>query len=125
MEEKSVSKYFNITLAVFLAMVIILSCTVGGNKAADPATYSHTIEVLDKNRSTVLILSAASAADKISSSFCPSGGYLFFYFRRIIRIYFMVYDDSRLYLLRKVSSDPFRNCGLLHPNSYRLWLAPN
>lgn len=65
------SKYFNITLAVFLAIVIVLSCTVVGNKAADPATYSHTIEVLDKNRSTVLILSAASAAASAAVSALP------------------------------------------------------
>lgn len=65
------SKYFNITLAVFLAIVIVLSCTIVGNKATDPATYSHTIEVLDKNRSTVLVLSAASAAASAAVSALP------------------------------------------------------
>lgn len=65
------SKYFNITLAVFLAIVIVLSCTVIGKKAADPATYSHTIEVLDKNRSTVLVLSAASAGASAAVSALP------------------------------------------------------
>lgn len=65
------SKYFNITLAVFLAIVIVLSCTVIGKKASDPATYSHTIEVLDKNRTTVLVLSAASAGASAAVSALP------------------------------------------------------
>ena len=65
------SKYFNITLAVLLAIVIVLSCTVIGKKAADPATYSHTIAVLDKNRSTVLVLSAASAGASAAVSALP------------------------------------------------------
>ena len=43
-----------------LILTMILSCTVIGNKLTDPATYSHTIQVLDKNRTTVLGLSAAS-----------------------------------------------------------------
>ena len=71
MEEKSVSKYFNIALAVFLAIVIVLSCTVVGNNATDPATYSHTIEVLDHSRTTILGLTAASAAASTALSAIP------------------------------------------------------
>ena len=37
-----------------LILTMILSCTVIGNKLTDPATYSPTIQVLDKNRTTVL-----------------------------------------------------------------------
>ena len=55
------AKYLRIAGAILLALTIILSCTVVGNKLTDPATYSHTIEALDKNRTTVLALSAASA----------------------------------------------------------------
>lgn len=54
-----------------LALTIILSCTFLGNRLTDPATYSHTIEVLDKNRSTVLGLSAASAAASAAVSALP------------------------------------------------------
>ena len=55
-------KYRRIVAVSILALTIILSCTVLGTKLTDPAVYSHTIAVLDKNRSTVLGLSAASAA---------------------------------------------------------------
>lgn len=65
------SKYFNIALAVFLAIIIVLSCTVVGNKATDPATYSHTIEVLDHSRTTILGLTAASAAASTALSAIP------------------------------------------------------
>ena len=55
-------KYLRIGIIIVLALAIILSCTVFGNKLTDPASYSHTIEVLDNNRKTVLGLTAASAA---------------------------------------------------------------
>lgn len=58
-------------LALILALIIILSCTVIGNKFTDPATYSHTIEVLDHNRTTVLGLTAASAAASAAVSALP------------------------------------------------------
>ena len=64
-------KAFRITVIVTLALAIILSCTVVGNKLTDPATYSHTIEVLDQNRSTVLGLSAAAAAASAAVSALP------------------------------------------------------
>lgn len=64
--------YLHITLIIILSLAIILSCTVFGMNATDPATYSHTIEVLDKNRSTVLGLSAASAAASAAISALPS-----------------------------------------------------
>ena len=64
-------KYLRIAAISFLALTIILSCTFVGNKMTDPATYSHTIEVLDKNRSTVLGLSAASAAASAAVSALP------------------------------------------------------
>ena len=53
-------KQLRIAVVILLALAIILSCTVFGNKFTDPATYSHTIEVLDQNRTRVLGLSAAS-----------------------------------------------------------------
>ena len=56
---------------ILLALTIILSCTVAGNKLTDPATYSHTIEALDKNRTTVLGLSAAAAAASAAVSALP------------------------------------------------------
>lgn len=65
------AKGLRIAAALFLALTIILSCTVLGNKLTDPATYSHTIEVLDKNRTTVLALSAASAAASAAVSTLP------------------------------------------------------
>ncbi len=66
------AKYFRMAAVFVLALTIILSCTVVGNKLTDPATYSHTIEVLDQNRSTVLGLSAASAAASAAVSALPS-----------------------------------------------------
>lgn len=60
-----------IALIVILSLSIILSCTFLGNKMTDPATYSHTIEVLDKNRTTVLALTAASAAASAAVSTLP------------------------------------------------------
>ena len=37
------AKNLRIAGAIFLALTIILSCTVVGNKLTDPATYAHTI----------------------------------------------------------------------------------
>ena len=54
-----------------LILTMILSCTVIGNKLTDPATYSHTIQVLDKSRTTVLGLSAVSAAASAAVSALP------------------------------------------------------
>lgn len=54
-----------------LMLTMILSCTVLGNRLTDPAAYSHTIQVLDKNRTTVLGLSAASAAASAAVSALP------------------------------------------------------
>ena len=54
-----------------LALAIVLSCTVVGTKLTDPATYSHTIEVLDENRSTILGLTAAAAAASAAVSAIP------------------------------------------------------
>ena len=65
------AKYLRIAGAILLALTIILSCTVVGNKLTDPATYSHTIEALDKNRTTVLALSAASAVASAAISTLP------------------------------------------------------
>lgn len=65
-------KYKRIATVSILSLLIILSCTVFGMKMTDPATYSHTIEVLDKNRTTVLGLSAASAAASAAVSALPS-----------------------------------------------------
>ena len=65
-------KYRRIVAVSILALTIILSCTVLGTKLTDPAVYSHTIAVLDKNRSTVLGLSAASAAASAAVSALPS-----------------------------------------------------
>ena len=64
-------KRFRLFAAAILILAIILSCTVMGKKLTDPATYSHTIEVLDKNRATVLRLSAASAAASAAVSALP------------------------------------------------------
>ena len=64
-------KILRIAWAVILALIIILSCTVGGSKMTDPATYLHTIEVLDKNRTTVLGLTAAAAAASAAVSALP------------------------------------------------------
>lgn len=65
-------KYLRILFVIILTVAIILSWTVFGNRATDAATYSHTIEVLDKNRSTVLGLSAASAAASAAVSALPT-----------------------------------------------------
>ncbi len=65
------AKYLRIAGVVFLALTIILSCTVVGNKLTDPATYTHTIEVLDHNRTTILGLTAASAAASAAVSALP------------------------------------------------------
>ena len=65
------AKYLRIAGAILLALTIILSCTVVGNKLTDPATYSHTIEVLDHNRTTILGLTAASAAASAAVSALP------------------------------------------------------
>ena len=65
------AKPFRIALIAILALTIILSCTVIGNRLTDPATYSHTIEMLDRNRTTVLGLSAASAAASAAVSALP------------------------------------------------------
>lgn len=72
MEEMHMAKYVRAAAVVILALTIILSCTVVGNKLTDPATYSHTIEVLDQNRITVLGLSAASAAASAAVSALPT-----------------------------------------------------
>ena len=58
-------------VVVLLALAIIFSCTFVGNKMTDPVTYTHTIEVLDRNRTTVLGLSAASAAASAAVSTLP------------------------------------------------------
>ena len=60
-----------IAVIVILALTIVLFCTVIGNKLTDPVTYSHTLEILDKNRTTVLGLSAASAAASAAVSALP------------------------------------------------------
>lgn len=65
------AKYLRMAVVGILALTIILSCTVMGNKLTDPTTYSHTIEVLDKNRTTVLGLTAASAAASAAVSALP------------------------------------------------------
>ena len=54
-----------------MALTIILSCTVVGSRLTDPAAYSRTIEALDQNRTTVLTLSAASAAASAAVSALP------------------------------------------------------
>ena len=60
-----------IAIVIILSLTIILSCTVVGNKLTDPVTYSQTIEALDKNRTTVLGLSAAAAAASAAVSALP------------------------------------------------------
>lgn len=65
------AKYLRPAFIVLLALTIILSCTFLGNKMTDPATFSHTIEVLDKSRTTVLGLTAASAAASAAVSALP------------------------------------------------------
>ena len=66
------AKYLRILAIIVLSIAIIVSCTAFGTKATDAATYSHTIEVLDKNRTTVLGLSAASAAASAAVSALPN-----------------------------------------------------
>lgn len=66
------TKVFRIAWILILAAAIILSCTLMGAKLTDPSSYSHTIEVLDQNRTTVLGLSAASAAASAAVSALPS-----------------------------------------------------
>lgn len=66
------ARFLRITTILILTVTIILSCTVLGTKLTDPATYSHTIEVLDQNRTTVLGLSAASAAASAAISALPT-----------------------------------------------------
>ena len=65
-------KYLRIAVVVTLALAIVLSCSVVGSRLTDPATYGHTIEVLDHNRSTVLGLTAASAAASAAVSALPN-----------------------------------------------------
>lgn len=65
------AKHLHTAVAILLALIIVLSCTVAGHKLTDPATYSHTIDVLDQNRATVLGLSAASAAASAAVSALP------------------------------------------------------
>ena len=65
------ARILRISVIAVLALTIILSCTLVGNKLTDPATYSHTIDMLDKNRMTVLGLSAASAAASAAVSALP------------------------------------------------------
>lgn len=65
------AKYLHIAIIFLLSLAIILSCTVIGSRMTDPAAYSHTIEVLDQNRTTVLGLSAASAAASAAVSALP------------------------------------------------------
>lgn len=65
------AKYLHIAIIILLSLAIILSCTVIGSRMTDPAAYSHTIEVLDQNRTTVLGLSAASAAASAAVSALP------------------------------------------------------
>lgn len=66
------TKYFRFAWILVLAAAIILSCTLMGTRLTDPSSYSHTIEVLDQNRTTVLGLSAASAAASAAVSALPS-----------------------------------------------------
>ena len=65
------AKYLRIAFVLILALTIVLSCTVVGNKLTDPATYAHTIEVLDHNRTAILGLTAASAAASAAISTLP------------------------------------------------------
>ena len=65
------TKYFRLAGIILLTLAIILSCTVLGNRLTDPASYAHTIEVLDNNRSAVLGLAAASAAASAAVSAIP------------------------------------------------------
>lgn len=64
-------KQLRIVFVCILALAVILSCTIIGDRLTDPATYAHTIDVLDQNRSRVLGLSAASAAASAAVSALP------------------------------------------------------
>lgn len=64
-------KILRAAVITVLALAIVLSCTVAGSKLTDPATYAHSIEVLDGNRATVLGLSAAAAAASAAVSALP------------------------------------------------------
>ena len=66
------TKYVRFALILVLAAAIVLSCTLMGTKLTEPSSYCHTIEVLDQNRTTVLGLSAASAAASAAVSALPS-----------------------------------------------------
>ena len=66
------AKFRRMAVVSILAIAIILSCTLLGTKLTDPASYSHTIAVLDQNRTRVLGLSAASAAASAAVSALPS-----------------------------------------------------
>lgn len=65
------TKQLRIVFVCILALAVILSCTIIGDRLTDPATYAHTIDVLDQNRSRVLGLSAASAAASAAVSALP------------------------------------------------------
>lgn len=65
------AKYIRTGFILILAIAIVLSCTVVGRRLTDPATYAHTIHVLDHNRGVVLGLSAASAAASAAVSALP------------------------------------------------------
>lgn len=65
------ARTLRIVFVSVLALTIVPSCTVLGSRLTDPAAYSHTIEVLDDNRMTVLTLSAASAAASAAVSAIP------------------------------------------------------
>ena len=56
------AKYSRLIVVLILVLAIILSITVVGKKMTTPATYSHSIEVLDDSKAKVLGLAAASAA---------------------------------------------------------------
>lgn len=65
------SNLLRITIIAVLCLAIVLSCAVFAPRLSDPSSYSHIIEVLDGNRSTVLGLSAASAAASAAVSALP------------------------------------------------------
>ena len=65
------ARNMRVAMILILSLSIVLCCTVIGNRMTDPATYDHTIEVLDQNRTTVLGLSAASAAASAAVSTLP------------------------------------------------------
>lgn len=65
------AKNLRTAIVLLLALTVVLSCTVIGSRLTDPESYLHTIQVLDKNRATVLGLSAASAAASAAVSALP------------------------------------------------------